>query len=162
MSLSRAQLFATPWTVVYQVPPTMGFSRQEYRSGYHFLLQEIFPSHGLNPGLPHCRQTLYSLSHQGSPKRKTVQQNRKYKHYWMKRHSVQFSSVQFSHSVVPNSLRPHESQQVRLPCSSPSPGVHSDSCLSSPWCHPTIHAFSCHPLLLRSLTHTKMWLVGMR
>ena len=41
-------------------------------------------------------------------------------------------SVQFSHSVVPNSLRPHESQQVRLPCSSPSPGVHSDSCLSSP------------------------------
>ena len=32
----------------------------------HFLLQEIFPSQGLNPGLPHCRQMLYHLSHQGS------------------------------------------------------------------------------------------------
>ena len=33
----------------------------------HFLLQGIFPTTGLNPGLPHCRQTLYHLSHQGSP-----------------------------------------------------------------------------------------------
>ena len=33
----------------------------------HFLLQGIFPTQGLNPGLPHCRQTLYCLSHQGSP-----------------------------------------------------------------------------------------------
>ena len=32
----------------------------------HFLLQDIFPTQGLNPGLPHCRQTLYRLSHQGS------------------------------------------------------------------------------------------------
>ena len=32
--------------------------------GYHFLLQEIFPTQGLNPGLQHCRQTLYCLSHQ--------------------------------------------------------------------------------------------------
>ena len=36
--------------------------------GCHFLLQGIFPTQGLNPGLPHCRQTLYCLSHQGSPK----------------------------------------------------------------------------------------------
>ena len=35
--------------------------------GYHLLLQRIFPTQGLNPGLPHCRQTLYHLSHQGSP-----------------------------------------------------------------------------------------------
>ena len=49
-----------------------------------------------------------------------------------------FSSVQFSHSVVSDSLRPHESQHARPPCSSPSPGVHSDSHLSSPWCHPAI------------------------
>ena len=35
--------------------------------GFHFLLQAIFPTQGLNPGLPHCRQTLYRLSHQGSP-----------------------------------------------------------------------------------------------
>ena len=36
--------------------------------GCHFLLQGIFPTQGLNPGLPHCRQMLYCLSHQGSPK----------------------------------------------------------------------------------------------
>ena len=35
--------------------------------GCHFLLQGIFPTQGLNPGLPHCRQTLYHLNHQGSP-----------------------------------------------------------------------------------------------
>ena len=35
--------------------------------GCHFLLQEIFLTQGLNPGLPHCRQTLYRLSHQGFP-----------------------------------------------------------------------------------------------
>ena len=44
----------------------------------------------------------------------------------------QFSSVQFSRSVVSDSLRPHESQHARPPCPSPSPGVHSDSCPSSP------------------------------
>ena len=49
-----------------------------------------------------------------------------------------FSSVQFSHSVLSDSLRPHESQHARPPCPSPSPGVHSDSCPSSQWCHPTI------------------------
>ena len=49
-----------------------------------------------------------------------------------------FSSVQFSHSVVSDSLRPHESQHARPPCSSPSPRVHSDSHPSSLWCHPAI------------------------
>ena len=49
-----------------------------------------------------------------------------------------FNSVQFSRSVVSNSLRPHESQHTRPPCPSPTPGVHSDSCPSSWWCHPAI------------------------
>ena len=44
---------------------------------------------------------------------------------------ILFSSVHFSHSVVSNSLRPHELQHARPPCPSPSPGVHSDSCPSS-------------------------------
>ena len=44
----------------------------------------------------------------------------------------QFSSVQFSRSVVSDSLRPHEQQHARPPCPSPSPGVHSDSRPSSP------------------------------
>ena len=48
------------------------------------------------------------------------------------------SSVQFSRSVVSNSLQLHESQHARPPCPSPSPGVHSDSRPSSRWCHPAI------------------------
>ena len=48
------------------------------------------------------------------------------------------SSVQFSHSVVSNSLQPHESQHARPPCSSPAPRVHSDSRPSSQRCHPDI------------------------
>ena len=59
---------------------------------------------------------------------------------------VQFSSVQFSHSVVSDSLRPHELQHVRPPCPSQTPRVYSNSCPSSRWCHPTI----CHPLLFLS------------
>ena len=54
------------------------------------------------------------------------------------------SSVQFSRSVVSDSLRPHESQHVRPPCPSPTPGVHSDSHPSSQWCHLIL----CRPLLL--------------
>ena len=50
-----------------------------------------------------------------------------------------FSSVvQFSRSVMSNSLRPHESQHARPPCPSPTSGVHSNSCLWSQWCHPAI------------------------
>ena len=52
--------------------------------------------------------------------------------------STFFSSVQFSRSVVSDSLRPHESQHARPPCPSPTPGVHPDSRPSSPWCHPAI------------------------
>ena len=48
------------------------------------------------------------------------------------------SSVQFSHSVLSDSSQPHESQHARPPCPSPTPGVHSDSCPSSQWCHPAI------------------------
>ena len=52
-------------------------------------------------------------------------------------------SVQFSRSVVSDSLRPHElqhpmSRSTWPTCPSPTPGVHSDSCPSSPWCHPAI------------------------
>ena len=52
--------------------------------------------------------------------------------------STLLSSVQFSRSVVSDSLWPHESQHARLPCPSPTPGVHSDSCPSSQWCDPAI------------------------
>ena len=62
-----AQSCPTLWTVAYQPPPSMGFSRQEYWSGLPFPSPEIFPTRGLNPGLPHCKQMLYCLSHQASP-----------------------------------------------------------------------------------------------
>ena len=47
-------------------------------------------------------------------------------------------SVQFNHSVVSNSLRPQKSQHARTPCPSPTPGVQSNLCPSSRWCHPAI------------------------
>ena len=49
-----------------------------------------------------------------------------------------FSSVQFSHSVVSNSLWPHGLQHAKLPCPSPTPRAYSNSCPLSQWCHPTI------------------------
>ena len=52
--------------------------------------------------------------------------------------STILSSVQFSCSVVSDSLWPHELQHARAPCPSPTPGVHSNSCPSSQWCHPDI------------------------
>ena len=59
-----------------------------------------------------------------------------------------FSSVQFSRSVVSDSLWPHELQHARLPCPSSTPAVHSDSRPSRQWCHPAISSsvipfFSC-------------------
>ena len=57
-------------------------------------------------------------------------------------------SVQFSHSVMSDSLQLHGLQHTRPPCPSPTPGVYSNSCPSSQWCHPTISSsvvpFSSH------------------
>ena len=47
-------------------------------------------------------------------------------------------SVQFNNSVISNSLQPHGLQHIRLPCPSLTPGVYSNSCPLSPWCHPTL------------------------
>ena len=58
-----------------------------------------------------------------------------------------FSSIQFSHSVVSNSLQPHEPQHARPPCPSQTPGVYSNSCPLSP-VMPSNHLILCHPLLL--------------
>ena len=58
--------------------------------------------------------------------------------HWTTREVLQFSSVQFSRSVVSDSSRPHESQHARPPCPSPTPGVHSNSHPSSWWCHQAI------------------------
>ena len=92
-----------------------GFSRQEYWSGLPCLLQGIFPTQGWTQ--------VSSIAG---------------------RFSEPLSSVQFSRSVVSNSLRPHELQHTRPPCPSPTPGAHPNSCPLSRWCHPTI-SFSVVP-----------------
>ena len=80
--LSHSRLFVTPQTVACQAPLSMEFFRQDYWSGLPFPAPgdlpdpEIEPmslpssalAEGSNPGLPHCRQILYQLSHQGSPR----------------------------------------------------------------------------------------------
>ena len=74
--LSCARLFATPWIVActkllcpwdFQGKSPWDFQGKSTGVGCHFLLQGIFPNQGSNPGLSHCRQTLYSLSHPVGP-----------------------------------------------------------------------------------------------
>ena len=62
-----------------------------------------------------------------------------------------YPSVQFSRSVMSDSLRPHGLQHARSPCPSPTPRVYPNSCPLSRWCYPTIcliQLILCHPLLL--------------
>ena len=68
-SLSRVWLFVTPWTAARQASLSMEtLQARILELGCYVLLQGIFPTQGSNPGLPHCRQILYHLSHQGSPR----------------------------------------------------------------------------------------------
>ena len=64
---SHVRLSETLWTITHQVPLSMGFSSKNAGVGCHSLLQRIFSTQRLNPGLPHCRQILNRLSYQGSP-----------------------------------------------------------------------------------------------
>ena len=68
--------------------------------------------------------------------------------FWQSLFCLNRNSIQFSHSVVSNSLRPHGLQYSRPPCPSPTPGVYSNSCPLSRWHHPTISSslipFSSH------------------
>ena len=93
----------------------------------------IFSDQGSNPWALHWQADSLPLNHQGNPV-----------HYLLKRF---FSSVQFSCSVMSNSLWPHELQNARPPCPSPTPRVYSNPCPSSWWCHPAISSsvvpFSC-------------------
>ena len=82
------------------------------------------------------------------------------------------SDLQFSHSVVSDSLRPHESQHSRSPCPSQTPGVHPNPCPLSQWCHPGISSSvipfsSCPQPLLASgsfpmsqLFSLEFWSIG--
>ena len=108
----------TPWTVAHPPAPTRLLCPRDSPGentgvGCCALLQVIFSTQGTNPGLPHCRWILYHLNHHKDPG------------------GTEGSSVQFSCSVVSNSLQPHGLQHTRPPCPSPTPGVHSDSRPSS-------------------------------
>ena len=119
---SHVRLFATPCTVTHQTPLSMGFSRQEYWSGLPFPPPGGLPNPDIEPASPALQVDSSPLSHKGSPRC----------FVWC------VLSVQFSRSVVSDSLQPHESQHARPPCPSPIPGVHPNPCQSSRWCHPTI------------------------
>ena len=77
---------------------------------YHDLLQGIFPTQGSNPGLPHCRQILYHLYHQGSP--------------YIILYYIIYSSVMSDFFVA---VQPHGLQHTRLPYPSPTPRIYSNS-----------------------------------
>ena len=86
--------------------------------GGHSFLQGIFPTQGWNPGLLHCRQILYCLSHKGS--------------------HVRILLLLFSHSVMSNTLQSHGLKHTKFPRPSLFPGPCSNSCPSSQWRHLTI------------------------
>ena len=104
-----------PWSPALQVdylPAEPQGEPKNNRMGSPSLLQQVFLIQELNRGLLHCRKILYQLSYQGSPVS------------W-------FSSVQFNHSVMSDSMGSHELQHARPPCLSPTSRAHPNSCPSS-------------------------------
>ena len=77
------------------------------------------------------------IKHEISPKNISISQMRKLRQREVKWHDLELLSL-FSHYVVSESLQPHGLQHARPPCPSPTPGVYSNSCPLTRWCHPTI------------------------
>ena len=122
----------------------MDFPGKNTGVGSLSVLQGIFLTQVLNPGFLNCRQIFYCLNHQESPQGINICDINSLHFYFkflmttksgMKHYR---SSVQFSHSVLSDSLWPHGLQHARLPCPSTTPGAYSNSCPSSRWCHPII------------------------
>ena len=105
------------------------FESPQNRLGCYFLLQGIFLTQGSNLHLLYHRLILYHWATREVPW-----------HYFTPGYNKVFSLmlVQFSHSVMCNSLWPHALQHTRLPYPSPTPGACSNSCPLSQWCHQTI------------------------
>ena len=117
-SLSHVQLFVTPWTVARQAPLPMGFPGKNTGVGCHSF------SRGSS--------WLRDRTHISCIARWILFRWATRKALWS------ICSVQFSCSVMSNSLRPREPQHSRPPCPSPTSGVHSNLRPLSQWCHPTI------------------------
>ena len=71
-SLSHVWLFATPWTVAHQAPPSMGFSRQEYWSGFPFPSPGDLPDPGIEPRSPALQANALTSESPGKPKKKAI------------------------------------------------------------------------------------------
>ena len=166
--------FLTSWTGAHQDFLSMGFPRQEYWKGCHFLLQGIFLAQGSNLCLLHCRQIPYRWAIKETHKDHcccsvtqsclthltrlfTISQSLLKlmctESVMPSNHPVLCHPLIFlpsifpsisSVSVISNSLWPHGLQHARLPCPLPSPKACSNSCPSSRWCYPTI-SFSVVP-----------------
>ena len=100
-------LFQPHGLVAHQAPLSVEFSRQEYRSGLLFPSPRDRSDPKIEPTSPALAEGFFTTEPPGKPT-----------------YAYQFSSVQFSRSVVSDSLRPHELQHARPPCPSPTPGVH--------------------------------------
>ena len=110
-ALSRVRLLETPWTAAYQAPPSMGLD--SFCSG-HLVFAPWSSEVAIGFFSLFVSCCLYFAL------------------------TAKVNSVQFSHSVMSDSLQPHELQHARPPCPSPTPRVHPNSCPSSRWCHPAI------------------------
>ena len=123
---------------------SMGFSRQEYWSGLLYPSPGNHPIPGIEPRSPELQADSSPTELRGKPKVSYSFLPQSECEYPKSRkdipispvRSVHFSSV--SRSVMSDSLRPHELQQARPPCPSPTPRVHPNSCPLSRWCHPAI------------------------
>ena len=142
-SLSHIKLFATPGTVAYQTSlshpvPTWNSSNFCPYNPYLLIPTNWLLSYLLEGTRPNSFSiicvSMYTMFTD-------------FFCYILKECMFWIYSIQFSRSVISDSLRPHESQHTRPPYPSPTPRVHSDSCSSSPWCHPAISSsvvpFSC-------------------
>ena len=74
-SLSHVQLFVTPWTVAYQVPPSMEFSRQEYWSGLPLPSPGNLPNPGIEPGYPALQADALLSEPRGKPQNQLAEES---------------------------------------------------------------------------------------
>ena len=127
-------LFVTLWIVDCQAPLSMGFSSQEYRTELLCLSPKDLPDSGIEPMFPAAPAALQANSLLRATREAPIPWQMPNKHEF----PVTCCSVQFSRSVLSDSLQPHELQHARPPSPSPTPRVHSNSCPLSQWCHPAI------------------------
>ena len=113
---SHVQLFSIPWTVAHQAPLSMGFSRQEYWSGFPCPPPGNLSDPGIQPP-----SLMYGLAGGFFTISAT----------WETFLLIDPKCVQFSRSVMSNSSQPHESQHAKPPCPSPTSRIYSDSRPSS-------------------------------